>query len=66
MWHAVGLLNLQATIWALLTVGVADGDANVAITLPSKVTTTAFVAVLLALAAGTSTPMKPHDPRLRT
>jgi hypothetical protein len=51
---ASGLLYLQATIWALLSCGIAYGDANVAISHPSKGTTTAFVVtVLLALAAGT-------------
>jgi hypothetical protein len=51
---AVRLLNLQATIWSVLVVGLAYGDADVAITHPGKVTTTAFVAtVLLALAGGT-------------
>ena len=52
--HAVGLLYLQAAIWSLPSVGIVYGDANVAITHPSKVTTTAFVVTaLLALAAGT-------------
>jgi hypothetical protein len=51
--QAVSLLNLQAAIWALLAVGMACGDADVAVTHPGKVTTTAFVVtVVLAVAAG--------------
>jgi hypothetical protein len=50
---AVGLLCLQATIWALLSAGIAYGDTRVAITHPSKGTTIDVVLAVLALAAGT-------------
>jgi hypothetical protein len=50
--RAMGLLRVQATIWALVTAGiVADGSATLARTPDSKVTTT-IVTVVLALAAG--------------
>jgi hypothetical protein len=50
---AVGLLYLQATIWALLSGGIAYGSASVAIRHASKTTTTAVVVTaVLALAAG--------------
>ena len=54
MTLAVGLLYLQAAIWALLSAGIAYGDVNVAITNPGKGTTTSVVVLaVLALAAGT-------------
>jgi hypothetical protein len=52
--NAVGLLRLQATIWALLSAGIVAGDTSSFARTPSKVTMTAFVViVVLALAAGT-------------
>jgi hypothetical protein len=52
--NAVGLLRLQATIWALLSAGVVAGDSVSLARAPSKVTMTAVVVtVVLALAAGT-------------
>jgi len=50
---AVGLLYLQATIWAMVSAGIAYGSANVAIA-PARNDTTTGIAVLavLALVAG--------------
>jgi hypothetical protein len=51
--QAVGLLYLQATIWAFLSAGIVVGESlTLARTPDSKVTTT-VVTVLLALATGT-------------
>ena len=55
---AVGLLCLQATIWALLSAGIAYGETNVAITHPSKGTIDMVVLAVLALAAGTFAAIK--------
>jgi hypothetical protein len=52
--NAVGLLRLQATIWALLSGGLVAGDSASLARTPSKVAMTAVaVTVVLALAAGT-------------
>src|SRR5262245_34102703 len=50
---AVGLLYLQATIWALMSAGIAYGSANVAITPARNDTATGIVVpAVLALVAG--------------
>ena len=52
--NAVGLLRLQATIWALLSAGMVAGVSASFARTPSKVTMTTFVGiVVLALAAST-------------
>lgn len=52
--NAVGLLRLQATIWALLSGGMVAGVSASFARTPSNVTMTTFVGVVvLALVAGT-------------
>jgi hypothetical protein len=57
--NAVGLLRLQATIWALLSAGMVAGVSASFARTPSKVTMTTFAGiVVLALVPGTFAAVK--------